>query len=658
MPLRVRLNGDVISNDVHRIEDIEEEYFYQMEIFTYLHEITGSLIFTGSAYNTIRSLFDGNICEAIQISIEDDSCGQYQAIYEGEIYLSDVNWNLTECSARVSISDSGIIGLIDDNKSVPVNLYVNTLKNGGNWNPISVITDIGFVDPTSSFATANGRQGIRVFDALKRVAEVISDGQISVRSDYFDPTIGNTNEAQKWCVLMKGRELRAAEGITELNITYEDLMRDLNKLYNIAVGFEIDQSTGERFLRIEPKSFFFKENENGYYFEGVPNVEQSVEEDLFYAVMSFGSYEPASQFDYIERVLFLSHEEQKFHLGGQCNIDNTLDLITGTLVYDTNVIQRVLPVAVGGLADESWDEEVFIIHIFEPTPPNPHIYYGTFTLLPYNPARGYFNDHFSPHQVALRWFGSVPFSIYSYLGGTGSNDSESINLNPQFTQIFGAPPTIGAQYQWLDFPTDLSDPSNNFSHSPIVNPAGFGGNISHYTAPAGGLYKVELNFDFTGWWQYVQFLVFDAAGALQYYINPYNAFEGGSPTDPYGGGIIGLQLQQATNLHIQTSAIIPVETGSRITALLPYSLGTITQAEISVKSTFSGEFQSFDFSSTKYLRTKFEFPLPLADRNEIFAAQYAKQRLSYNGGDVNGFLNKMKRNLESGSTLIEWLGSF
>ena len=660
MPLRVRLNGNLITDDVYGLDNIEENYFYQPEIFTYLHEITGSIVFTGGSFALIRELLIGDICDSILIKIEDDSCGQYEDVYDGEINLTDVKWNLTQCTATVTISDRGIIGLIDDNKSVPVNLYVPSQKNGGGLPPVPQVLNIGFVDPTSSVAVITGRRGILVFEALLRIVNAISDNQISVRSNYFDPSVGNPLEAQKNCVLMAGKELRLGTGIAEITINYEDLIRDLNKLYCISVAFEIDSVSRERFLRIEPRAYFFQENPNGYLYREVNDVEQSVEEDIFYAMMDFGSFEASEIFEYIEKLSFLSHEKQRYHLGGQCNIDNTLDLVTATLIYDTNVIQRVLPVLVSGHDDDGYDDDVFIIHIFDAIPPAPHSFYGRLTALPYNPLEGYYNATFSPYSISQRWFGNVPFSIYQYLGGTGSEDAAAVNLNPQNTQLGGSyPPSLGVQYQWIDFPSTISDPSGNFHHAVIPDPAGYTGSISYYEAPVGGIYAVNLSLCIRwGFWQYVQFLVITPAGGIEYYIQPFNVFEGGTPQDPYGAGIVGIQPVWVENYCLQTSAIIPMQAGHRLCALLPYAMGIITDAEISVKSTFSGEFQNYDFNTVKYLRTKFEFPLPLGDRNTILSAPYGKQRMTFNNGSADGYLNNLKRNIESGKSSVEWLGSF
>jgi hypothetical protein len=144
-----------------------------------------------------------------------------------------------------------------------------------------------------------------------------------------------------------------------------------------------------------------------------------------------------------------------------------LDLRTKELIYDTNVIQRVLPiVSTGGLGDDSYDEEIFIINIFEahipdpPAPPPPAPYFAYLTALPYHGAAGYFNSHFSPYEISLRWFGAVPFSIYNYLGGSGTNDVEAHGLpNSQPTYIGGQPPSSGYQYQYIDFAAIDSDPA-------------------------------------------------------------------------------------------------------------------------------------------------------------------------------------------------------
>lgn len=673
MPLRLKINDQPFIEDVSGMGEIEENYFFEKEIFTYLNEITGSLTLTGAAYNYLRELMFENICEEVIVKIEDDSCGNYQVIYEGVVYVTDIEWNITRCEAKMSISDAGIVGLIDDNKSVPVNLYVPTLKNGGSTTQISQVQDIGFVNFDNTQQTAAGRNGVNLFDAMKRIVEVISDDQITVRSDYFDPAVNNQGfqqTPQKWCVIMTGRELRLAEHSTSPVLEYKELIRDINRLFNIAVALEVDQVTQEKYLRIEPKAYFFENNTDGYRYEDAYDIQQSVEEDLFYAVMEFGSFEPApetddSNFQYLEQSAFLSHDHQKFHLGGQCNIDNSLDLRCEKLVYDTNVMFTVLSGAFGTAAPnaDAWDDEIFIIHYREPDSSAPVAYNAVQDPVPYAPTfpllYGFYNATFSPYQVSLRWFGNVPFSIYSYLGGTGSYDADAINLNPQPTYRTGVfPPALGRYWQYIHFPNEISDPANALNFSPVINPDPANtGNISHYTAPAGGLYEVSIDFCFTGYLEHLGIWVVNQAGGVEYFVLPYNVSEGNTPLYPYAGFSIG-NLQYVTNLCASVSTIVPVQAGNRIFITLPYAMGVISQASLNVRSTFSGQFQQFDFSATKYLRSKFEFPIPLSDRNEIFAEPYALQQALFNGGDVKGYLDSFKRNLQTGKTSIELLGSF
>ena len=652
--------------------EIEENYFFEKEIFTYINEITGTLTLTGSGYNYLRELILTDLCDEINVKIEDDSCGDYQAVYEGVVYATDVTWNITKCEAKMSISDAGIIGLIDDNKSVPVNLLIPMLKNGGgNASAISIVQEIGFINIDSTEITPIGRNGFNLFDAMKRVVEVISDNQISIRSDYFDPAIdnqGHINTPQKWCALMTGRELRFAAHSTFPVLEYKELMRDVNKLFNIAVALEVDEATKKKFLRIEPKAYFFKNNLNAYRYEDAYDIDQSIEEDLFFSVMEFGSYEPApatddTSFQYLEKTAFLSHNHQKYHLGGQCNIDNSLDLRCEKLVYDTNVIFTVLSGAFGVPAPnaDAWDEDVFIIHYQADTQPLPH--YGVLDVIPYAPVFPlryvFYNAIFSPYQTSLRWFGNVPFSIFSYLGGTGNYDAEAINLNPQPTYRTGIyPPALGRQWQYIHFPNEISDPSNALNYSPIVNPDPLNtGNISHYTAPAGGMYEVTVDFCFTGYLENLAMWVINPAGGIEYFILPYNVDEGTNPINPYGGTIIG-QLESVTNECVSVSTVLPVQAGSRILITLPYAMGTISQASLIVQSTFTGEYQKYDTRATKYLRSKFEFPIPLSDRNQIFNQPYALQNALYNGGNVSGYLDSFKRNFQTGKTSIELLGSF
>jgi hypothetical protein len=671
MPLRLIINDQPFIDDVSGMEQLEQNYFFQKEIFTYLNEITGSVTLTGAAYRYLRDLMFENICEDVVVKVEDDSCGAYQVVYEGVVYVTDIKWNITKCEASMSISDAGIVGLIDDNKSVPVNLVIPYLKNGGQTNNIQQVQDVGFVNINNTQQTATGRNGVNLFHAMQRVVEVISDNEISVRSDYFDPAINNQGHLQtpqKWCVLMTGKELRLGNHVSFPILEYRELMRDVNSLFNISVAFEIDESTFEKYLRIEPKAYFNQKDEIGYRYEDVDDIEQSTEEDLFYAVMEFGSFEPSEHksdpaHQFLEQTSFLSHDHQKYHLGGQCNIDNSLDLRCEKLVYDTNAFFAVLGDEFGTPVPnaDQWDDEVFIIH-YTSLGGSPFTFYAVRDLIPYAPTYpltwGYYNAIFSPYQTSLRWFGNIPFSIFSYLGGTGSYDAAAYGYNIQPTYQTGIyPPALGRQWQYINFPFETSDPANALHFSPVSNPDPSNtGSISHYIAPAGGMYEVSVDFCFTGYLEYLAIWVIDPSNAIQYYIFPYNSDEGVNPLNPYGAWSIG-NLRQVTNECVSVSTVIPVQAGNRIFITLPYAMGQISQASLSIRSTFSGQFQQYDFSATKYLRSKFEFDIPLSDCNQILSAPHLHQQALFNGGVVVGYLDNFKRNFETGKTSIELLGS-
>lgn len=642
--LKVYVDG-AYQQEIGGLETLKENYYFNDEILAYVREITGEIVFLGGLFTDTMNAAKANICGEASIEIVDESCGT--TIFTGKTLYSDITFNQTDCEAKIEITDKGIIGLIDNNKKAECNLKAAKSKNGLNLPIITHISNIGFVDPTSTFGVT-GRDGIRLFDALDRLIRFCSDNVLSLRSDYFDPTIGDTTEPQKWAALMTGNELRLADQGLYPKISFEDLIQDVNKLYNIAMALE-----DEFYIRIEPKSYFKNDTVSSVKFDSLSRVEQQSDPKLFYTNVVYGSNETIEDYTYLEDVTFLAHDIQRLHLGGQCNLPSELQLNTKKLVYDTNVIQRVLPASVSGLNDDSYDRDTFIIVVESGSAPN----YGRLTQVPYTAlVAGYYNDSYCPYQVSPRWFGSIPFSIYTYLGGTGGNDAEAYNnSNQEINALVNTSNNV-----FIEFPNEISDPGNNFDSSVINHPFAYAGDVSHYNSPSGGLYSVNLQMSFTGQMNWIFFVVLTAAGAEQYIGGAYSALIGGPPPDPSFATTQTPSLLPVSQtngiIDINVSLVMPMAIGSNLVVYMPFANGTISNAQIQVNADVGGKFQGYDFNDSDYMLTDFEFDIPTSDRNQIIESPYDKFAYSNEHYSNHGRLISMEREIESGRANIKLAG--
>jgi len=283
--------------------------------------------------------------------------------------------------------------------------------------------------------------------------------------------------------------------------------------------------------------------------------------------------------------------------------------------------------------------------------------YGRLTQVPYAAlAKGYYNDTYSPYQVAPRWYGNIPFALFSYLGGTGNNDAEARNPNTQFIL---ADITSPSQNVFVDFPQDVSDPGNNFQTSVINHPFPYTDAVSHYNNPSGGLVGVNVNFNFTGVMRWVFFVVLDAAGAEQYIAGAYDAVTGETPVDPVFdvGFLPNLNPSQTNGLiSINVSLVMPMATGANLVVYMPLADGQITNANITVNTKVSGQFQSYDFNDSNYMLTDFDFDIAAVDRNTIIDSPFKLFRYNTQGYQNTGHLVNMEREIESGKSTIKLAG--
>lgn len=645
--LKIYIDG-VYKPNVGGVDSWKEVYYFNEPIFSYMTEISGEIVFFGDDFNELREMAKTNICQHFTVKIEDAAANR--VLFDGRALVADVQFNITKMMARIEITDSGIMGFIDNNKKIELALDVPTSKNGEQLPTMSTFIT-GLVDPQSTSAVTD-RRGYNLFDVLNHAIRFMSDNQLQCASDFFDPSIGDPDEIQKNVGIYTGQELRQGGGVSFATINYEDFINDINSLYNIAAAFErIDDVN---YLRIEQKQYFKQTNQNSFGFDDVDEINQQTDENLFRTNVVFGSNESTPSFDYLEDTTFLSHNNQTLHLGGQCNLNNEFLLNTTLLVYDTNVIQRVLPASVDGENDDGFDDDVFILSTFDGISGR----FATLTELPYTyspPLGGFFNATFSPFNVSNRWFGDIPMPLFSYLGGTGNNDAEATNTN---TQGIYSPNTNPSYQQFILFPDEISDPSNSFDTTTIPNPVQTPA-ISHYTVPVGGLYTINYTGQFIGIFRYIFVIVFDPSGTTSYFVPGFDVFIEGTPTNWWpSASIPPITESQSTNGLIDTnfSVVVPAQQNSNICIYMPSADGDIQNANLEVLSNVSGRFQEYWFNDTEYAISQFTYPIATLDRELIFASPYT--RFLFNSGKYKnfGYLQKMERSLQTGESSIELRG--
>jgi hypothetical protein len=611
------LDGNEVTWEPTNTTQLKERIYFAKELYGYLKEVQGSITFTGSEYNYLRSVFEQNVCGDVSVLIQLDN-----REIRGRILISDIKWIPPKRQCECEIVDDSYISRIDNNKKIKALLDIGKSKNGLDIVPV-VQTDCEFPNPTDT-SSATNRSGVRVFDAFTFLLSFMSDGEIGFKSDFFDPTISTGNEP--YLTLFRGVEIRSGLGYFPY-LSYYELLTDIISLYNLQWGMEVDSSG--IYLRLEP-SDYFKQQTSTVTFDNVNEFEQSIDTSTFYARVKFGSAQSDDEnYTYLQDIRFQSFNEEEYHLAGQCNIDNELNLVCETLITDTNIIQDIMPIAQGGTNNTGYDEDVFIVQLDS----NNKV---MLTPKPATPTEFYFNENLTNRAVALRWFGQIPQSIYAYLGDGGDWASALLSAN-QILPVGGVYGTAACNYTG-SFP--YGDPNGNYTVGVVSN--GYNSTLAgYYTAPSNAVYNITFSGHYTG-------LV------SQVYIHRMNGSTIVSSQQIY----YPQEYVDSLNYYlIEGGATFYMNAGERALVVFVLAQGTIHEgATFEVADPLGARWATYDSNSVYLLQQQFKYPISDQDWESIINSPYGIMRMTYNDGQIDNWLVDIERDILTGDAELKMSG--
>lgn len=395
--LRLIIDGVDRSHEVDGLTDLSERLYWSVDLAAFITELNGNLVAFGETYNYLRSAYRDSVCGSIEVTIV-SPCDTYS----GLIYINDIQWNLSKRLAEIQIVTSPIIQLIDNNKSIDVTLGAGLSKNLVDISAYTLRRNCILDNPTGGSDTTD-RLGWRIYDAFAYLIAFMSDGELSFTSDFFN-YLSNVYEPQKFAVLMRGAEVRLGPLYDtdfprpDPVLSFSDLYNDMKALFN--VGMVAEGNT----IRIEPRTYWL-DGGTVQYIDAIEELKSNLDRSQFYSAVNLGSVKYDSDNLYLGKVAFYGHRPEQYHLTGQCNIDNVLDISTKTLIIDTNAIMAALPVAGGGVDETSTDDETMLIGLNE-------LNITVTTPVPLTPTDYYYNAAFSNGNTLQRWEGYIPFTVY------------------------------------------------------------------------------------------------------------------------------------------------------------------------------------------------------------------------------------------------------
>lgn len=597
-------------------ETLTDRIYYSKDVSGYIRELNGSIDFYGGAYVYLRQLFNDGICNNVDVVIT-DSCadGSPVNIFNGVIFISDIEWNLIKCSATVEIVDNSYIAKIYNNKSINCYLGINRSKNN---------VDISaFDNPQTniSLLASNGGAGItnatgyRIYDAFRFIIAFITDGEVYVESDFFNPSTGTDYHAY-YAVVMNGEETRTGTATNFAYISLQDLYNDVDKIYNLAFSFEIN-SAGNKVMRIEPKSYYLQTSEINY-FEDPADLIQKIDIEKNYSKVKFGSAQIANDFTFLQDIKFVGQQQEEYHLLGTCNSEAELDLQLSKIITDTNIIQDL----VDNGTNDTYDKNNFIIalaasNIVELTPKPLSVNF-------------YYNAGINNLSVSQYWFGEIPASIALFLAG---------DVNEFLATMFGTVQVVN------DFVTGTNVIFNNDVVAPgFDNGANYNTVTGAYTAVVNGVYgfhtymNVLSTSPISPQINYYRLQRYNSLNVLQETVNLSPPIPMATNQYYQNDGYYNLFMYSGDYVIVNWFGMVDIQIGSYF--------------ECIETATGGATYQTYELAEVANVENSIEYNISCDKWETIKSTPFKTFSIDYPDGQVKGWLNEMTRNISTGETNV------
>ena len=436
------------------------------------------LIFGGDVFSYLYTkLSTSGYCELVRVEVQYIcSSGTWERLVEGYIIATESIFDLDRCEVKAKIYDETFSTKINNNKGIPFSTAIDKSKNGTTIIPPTKI-DLYVFEPNVNYYPTPAK-GFPVYEVLKHLINCMSDGLIDFDSNYFAATYPQSDVI----FYTNGQSIRV-KGDSDIVARFDELYNALRLKLNLGMGFE-RQANGRPLIRIEPIAYFQQSNASVNLYDQ-PNIEMKFDTSRLYQAAEFGNELMLEQnecdngntaCEFIQTP-FRGFRRERFGFIGECNTSNILQLSTGQIIFDTNLIQDIVQ-----FNNDGFDTNGVIMMTnwtgtfgagsararqFDPLLIGNQIYNGPFT-----------NDN-----VSANWLSGYPNSLFSFLEqpfGQAQTYFEATRATQQFetTTVFDSFVGFNGFYpSWIE----QVDNGNNF-------------NTTTYTIPFTGLYTFFVQY--------------------------------------------------------------------------------------------------------------------------------------------------------------------
>jgi hypothetical protein len=440
------------------------------------------LTFGGDVFNYLYTKLEtSGYCELVRVSVQYlCNSGTWEKLVDGYIIVTESIFDLDKCQVKTKVYDETFSTKINNNKSIPFSLSLSASKNGTPITP-PVMRRLDIFNPPTGTYEAQFAYGYALYDVFQHLINCMSDGLIDFASNFFSYTYPDASLP----VYTQGNVLRQRQPF-EMTATFEKLYLAMKQKLNLGIGFE-KQANGRPLLRIEPISYFQQSGASANLYDQ-PEIEMRFDTTRLYAAVDFGSDPFLEQAECdggntactFVQTPFRGFRIETFGFIGECNTSNVLNLKSGDIIFDANVIEDVIR-----FASPSHDLSNFIIQ---------SSYDNTFAANgfiankydPYSIGQTVYNGLYTNINVSANWLSGYPNSLFSFLNApfTPAQAACEVRIGAFPFPVFDANNTaVESYFGWngvyIPFTNQFNDPNNLYSGD-------------SYVCPYAGVYTITL----------------------------------------------------------------------------------------------------------------------------------------------------------------------
>jgi hypothetical protein len=402
--------------------------------------------------------------------------GQWSELSRNYIIINECTFDLDKCQVTTKLFDNTFSTKINNNKSIPFSSANAKTKNGIAITPPTVYT-VELFNPANGDYNGDTVGAVRVEDMFRHLISCMSDNLI----DFVSPLFSNAFLGQT--MLTNGRALFGLSS-EETIVSFETLYKALQLKLNLGIGISL-QVNGRPLITIDSQSAFDLLTPS-VILTDLSGVKLSFDTAMIYATVKFGNQDYLEQWECnggetacsFAQTPFRGFKSEQFGLIGECNTATVLDLTVQGVIFDSNIIEDIYRFS----SQDYMDSPIILRSGFRFATSQRVAISGD----PYNIGGRVYNSFFTNLFVSNNFIGSIPNSIFEYIQGfsTADTDGSAItNVANQCWQLMFAEYTSFVQW------------NGSFPILNIKSPVNFPfDSLATYQVPHAGIYTVSGQF--------------------------------------------------------------------------------------------------------------------------------------------------------------------